>query len=1225
MLGHSASQNWKPSRLNVPGQDTLMQDDGADFTDRVRYLKRRNTREDNNDCRGPLIGQEARSPGSFLPGIEAGALDSFLANGAASLTAFATPLGLSPQASAPQASASNESERNMWRKEAEKDVRADPKTDVTLSEPSKMGTDNGLRPVKLFGETEKPLSSSLQSAVAGEAENETNTATSGMVDSKVAEDAFRVESQRDPSTGVMPSGLLPPHRESQATAGSDPNGVFPSAEQTSKEAAAMLESWSRTAVRGTDSGGVSEPEERAEEAGQKPLEGTEGDDALEELLRQMEKRLEKERPSKSRAGCETVRAGLQKPFFSGGLVQEETSVLTFGKGDSSPGTSSMSLSSVPSEVGCPERRDYLSVPTLGKGHSSPGTSSISLSSVPSEVGSPEPRDYLSELDVGTPEPSYDGTQEKLAASFSEGPIQEGSGWGGVQAVLSGANPSTKPSTEVVEASEEVLSSFEKERADGQEEEIPANGEAEATEEGLRNSSHGASASLSAESGDGGFGPSESPREKQLEKSEPAVLSPCEEDITSGSEDVREVAVPKPKPQACVPSPLEAQMVKPGGDTQMAELLGAVIVEKAPPPVVYQGDEDFPFSTSSEGSRELSFDLTLASSKTREESEQRVALNSNQGGEGKSVGEDESGLLSAPSASPQIMAETFDEPLRQEPASACTGVEVVHADSEGSLKGLKSAGMEEYAEKGSPPLEANRKTLNSGRERKGSDGEVDYVTASITEGKGKGGAGGSKRDGEGTITSTEEIQGGSESEAADTVILERKAGLGSGAEEQKEQVEEKMVLGSASGVQPSTTKEAEVPESEAGGDGDKNGYKTMIEDVAGERAGEGRASPSNQGREADKTSPSPDSFADKDEEERGQTQAAISQEEAAIKEKSAALMMPGSAQVETVRVEEEVEALRKKVVNVGGSDSEVEIPFQHEYGASNLPDEAVGSKQEEKAEEERNGKESQLVAEEESSEKVAPCEKTVGQQSASTGWGKANALEQEAEHESTATEEGITAKGVRAAARAAEAGESQKEMGVKEGSIKEDEQEELEEAAPEVFKGIESMGTERGRGEPVPSSSGEPLSANGVPKEGARLVAEAALFAEAGVEVHDEKAPTSRDEPATGEATGWSDPAVEVASAPTVSGNAQQAAAVPLAAHVADDWGSARGRSDGDGPAKLTRSGQISSRFRTQTDPENVSAAKEQRDKIEQVCECKFWCPFESGCVDWSSFPHFGGS
>jgi hypothetical protein len=73
-----------------------------------------------------------------------------------------------------------------------------------------------------------------------------------------------------------------------------------------------------------------------------------------------------------------------------------------------------------------------------------------------------------------------------------------------------------------------------------------------------------------------------------------------------------------------------------------------------------------------------------------------------------------------------------------------------------------------------------------------------------------------------------------------------------------------------------------------------------------------------------------------------------------------------------------------------------------------------------------------------------------------------------------------------------------------------------------------------------------------------------------------------------------------ASAPTVSGDAQEAAAVPLAADVADGGESARGRSDGDRPAKLTRSGQISPMFRTQTDPENVSTAKEQSDKIDQV-------------------------
>jgi hypothetical protein len=1147
MHGQSASQHLKPSRLDIPGQDTLMQDDGADFADRVRYLKRRNTREDNNECRGPWIDQESRSPGSFLPGIEAGALDSFLANGAASLTAFATPLGLSPQPPAPIAFSSNESKRNMWRKEAAKDVRADPKTGVTLSEPSKLGTDNGLRPVKLFGETEKPLSS-LQSAMAGEAENETNTATSGMVDSKVAEDAFKVESQRVPSAGVMPAGLLPLHRESQAAEGSGSKGVFLSAEQTSEEAAAMPESWSRTAVQVTDSAGVSEREERAEEAGQKPSEGTEGDDALEELLRQMEKRLEKERPSKSRAGGETVRAGLQRPFFSGGLVQEETSVLTFGKGDSSPGSSSMSLSSVPSEVGSPGPRDYpsklqkpsfsggvvqkeTSVPAFGNGNSSPATSSMSLSSVPSEVGSPEPRDYLSELDVGIPEPSFDGTQEKPAASFSEGPIEEATGWGGVQAV----GPLTRRSTEVAEASGEVLTSFEGQKAEGQEEESPAEGEEE-TKEGLGNSSYGASASLSAESGDGGFGPSESPREKQLDKTEPAVLSPGEllkEDITSGSEDARNVAIPKPKPQVFVPSTLEAQVgdfmgVKPGRDTQVAELLGLVIVEEAPPPVVYQGDEDVPFSNSSGGSRELSFDLTLASPKTREESEQRVALNSNQGGEGKSVGEDESGLLSAPSASPQIMAETIGESLRQEPATVCTGVEVVHADPEGSLKGLKSAGMGEYAEKGSPPLEGNRDTLSLGIERKGSDGEVDSVSASITEGKEKGGAGGSKRDGEGTITSTEGFRGGSESEASDTASLECKAGLGPGAEEQKEQVEEKMVPELASSVQPSTAKEAQEAEPEAGGDEKEEGYKTKIEEVAGERAGEGRASPSNPGREAeDEKSAPPDNFADEDEEGRGEFQAGISQKEAASKEKSSALTdQPVAAQVESVKAEEE-EELRKKAVNVGGSGSEVEIPFQHEDGASTLPDEAVGSKQEEIAEEERSGKEAKLVTEEESSGKVSPGEKTVGQQSASTGRGNVNALGQETEHESTATEGSITAKGVRAAERAAEAGASDKEMGVKVGSLKEDEQEEIREAAPEVFEGIERKGTERGRGEPVPSSSGEPLSANGGPKKGARMVAEAELLAEAGVEVHNETASTSRIEPATEEATGWSDSAVEV--------------------------------------------------------------------------------------------------
>ncbi|GAQ79331.1 hypothetical protein KFL_000280360 [Klebsormidium nitens] len=518
ILGLSPSDHFKPARLDIPSQPTFADDDGGDFADRVRYLKRRNTKEDSGQFKtgGPAVGQGVDSPSKTLAGIELGALDSFLENGAALMNAFATPLCQSPQNSAREA-------------------------------PEAIGGDSFLE--KNTG----------QSRASGQTGSIDIFPQSGSGNAATRQFNFQPE-----------QGALSQHSSFSA-------GRLPSKGETASDTGAS--SGAGIAAEPETGFGVSEePEEPAAGEGvQKPAESNGSDDALEELLRQMEKNWKTERPTQAESGCDLARAG----SLLGGLVQEETTVLSF---------KAVRASAVGRSV-------------------SPSTASFA-----SEAGSAEPQDYLSELDVGTSESSPIRGQEILRA-FGSGSFA--TGWGlETQGVTSESEVEPEPNTLVAEGS---ASRPEGARTEGDRKTGILAVEESRSEERPRSSPLKRPRSPSPERGVGGIRAfaselllsADTNREKL-----PAVLSPGTS-LPEGQE-TEEKPVGKLAPEArldnSLPQPVQAafggSLTRELGEEQRADgLLGGSVIKEAPPPFVF--GESAATGKQREGAEGSGLDLTLA--------------------------------------------------------------------------------------------------------------------------------------------------------------------------------------------------------------------------------------------------------------------------------------------------------------------------------------------------------------------------------------------------------------------------------------------------------------------------------------------------------------------------------------------------------------------------------------------------------------------------------------
>lgn len=469
----------------------------------MRYLKRRNTREENGDFRagGPPISQGADSPSKTLAGIEVGALESFLENGAALMTAFATPLSLSPQSSASKTPGV---------------IREDPLMEKQSAQSGATGQ-TGLNSLEDGSET-------------------------------AATNRFGTQSER---------GAIP-------------------------QSSSFLASQTESLVRG-GFGIPTEPKEPASDGGvHKPAESDGADDALEELLRQMEKNSKLERPAQAASGSELARAG----SHLGGLVQEETTVLSF---------KAVRASAVGRSV-------------------SPSTASSA-----SEAGSAEPPNYLSELDVGTSESSPIRSQEILRA-FGSGSFA--SGWG---LETQGAMPESEmqPEPEFAETIQGSASRSEGGRTEGDRKGPVLAVEESRSEEIPRSSPLKRPRSPSPERRVEGIRASELLLAAEVNREKlPAVVFP-EISLTKG-QDTEEKSVRELNSETNSESPVP-QLVQSSSEGSLTEslkgeadadgLLGVSVIKEAPPPFVF--GETAATGKSNGNAEEPGLDLTLAAWKTDE--------------------------------------------------------------------------------------------------------------------------------------------------------------------------------------------------------------------------------------------------------------------------------------------------------------------------------------------------------------------------------------------------------------------------------------------------------------------------------------------------------------------------------------------------------------------------------------------------------------------------------